>query len=244
MKSTDFAPTRWTLVSQAKADDAAGRTALSELCAAYYAPVVAFLRAEGRSDDAARDLAHEFFARVLGGDALARADAGRGRFRSYLLGAVKHFLSDQRARAGAAKRGGGIAPLPLDGDAAHPTDAGLQIPAPASAPPDAVFDRQWALTLITRTLEVVAAELRNAGKGAQFEALKPWLVGPGARESTLSQAAAGAALGMSEGAVKVAIHRLRQRFRETLKSEVAQTVPADADVDDKLRHLVAVLVRG
>jgi RNA polymerase sigma-70 factor (ECF subfamily) len=106
------------------------------------------------------------------------------------------------------------------------------------------FDRQWALTVIARALEVVGAELRDAGKGAQFDTLKPWLIGSGADTPALDQATAAAALGMSEGAVKVAIHRLRQRFREAVKAEIAQTVPADADVDDELSHLVAVLVRG
>lgn len=243
-RTSAFAATRWTLVTQAKGGDTAAQTALSELCAAYYAPVIAFLRAEGRTEDAARELAHEFFARVLGGQSLAGADAARGRFRSYLLGAVKHFLADQRDRAQAEKRGAGIEPVSLEMHASSDTGAGLEIPAEADAQAEHAFDRQWALTIIARAMEVVGGELREAGKGAHFDALKPWLIGSGAESSTLSQADAARALGQSEGATKVAIHRLRQRFREAVKAEIAQTVPADADIDDELRHLVAVLVRA
>jgi RNA polymerase sigma-70 factor (ECF subfamily) len=231
-----FSVTRWTLVAQAKGEDAAAKEALSDLCSAYYAPVVTFLRAGGRDDDQARDLAHAFFAGVLDGGSLRGADRTRGRFRSYLLGAVKHFLSDLRDRAAAEKRGGGAEALPLDaGTASQP---GLDVAAPEVD--DRTFDRQWALTVIARALEAVGAELRDAGKAGMFETLKPWLSG---ESTTLSQDAAAIALGMSEGAVKVAIHRLRQRFRELVKAEIAQTVPAESDVDDELRHLVTVLAR-
>ena len=229
----NFAATRWTLVARARGGDSAAQAAISELCAAYYAPVNAFLRAEGRTEDAARELAHEFFARVLAGGALGGADAARGRFRSYLLGALKHFLADHRDRAHAEKRGGGTTPEPLD----TATGAGLALPS--ARDDDSIFDRQWALTLIARALEIVGNELRDAGKSAHFDALKPWLTGENA---ALSQADAARQLEMSEGAVKVAIHRLRQRFREAVKSEIAQTVRGDGDVDDELRHLLAVLV--
>ena len=234
--NSGFAATRWTVVAQAKGGDTAAKAALSELCAAYYAPVVAFLRSRGGNEDAAREQAHAFFARVLAGGALGGADPARGRFRSYLLGAVKHFLGDAHDRSLAEKRGGGIEPVPLD---AHATDGGLSLPAPVAPEIEIVFDRQWALTIIARALEAVAAELRDAGKSAHFDALKPWLTGESA---ALSQADAARQLGTSEGAVKVAIHRLRQRFREAVKAEIAQTVRNAADVDDELRHLLAVLV--
>ena len=230
-----FAATRWTLVARASGDDPAAQAALSELCAAYYAPVIAFLRARGRDADTARELAHAFFEKVLAGGALSGADPTRGRFRSYLLGAVKHFLADQYDRAQTAKRGSGAAPLPLD---AHPTDApGLA--APARPEDERAFDRQWALTLIARALEITGAELRDAGKAKHFAVLKPWITGGG---EPFPQAAAAQQLGLSEGAVKVAIHRLRQRFREAVKAEIAQTVPTPADIDDELRHLLAVLL--
>lgn len=227
MSSSSFAPTRWTLVTQAQGHDPAAVAALSELCAAYYAPVVAFLRARNGDEDGARELAHEFFARVLAGGNLKGADRTRGRFRSYLLGAVKHFLADVHDRAIAEKRGGGVEPEPLD-EAAHPLVV-----------EERIFDRQWALTLIARALETIEAELRDAGKAEQFTVLKPWINGG---DETPAQASAAQQLGLSEGAVKVAIHRLRQRFRETIKTEIAQTVPEASDIDDELRHLLAVLL--
>ncbi len=223
----NFAATRWTLVARASGDDAAAQAALSELCAAYYAPVIAFLRARGRDEDTARELAHAFFEKVLAGGTLGGADQARGRFRSYLLGAVKHFLADRFDRARAEKRGGGIEPEPLDEAADSPVED------------ERIFDRQWALTLIARALETTGTELRDAGKAEHFDVLKPWITGGG---ETFPQAAAAQQLGLSEGAVKVAIHRLRQRFREAVKAEIAQTVPSPADIDDELRHLLAVLL--
>jgi DNA-directed RNA polymerase specialized sigma24 family protein len=227
---SDFAATRWTLVAQARGNDTEAKAALSELCDAYYRPVVAFLACEGRTQDAARELAHEFFAIILAGKSLGGAERGRGRFRSYLLGALKHFLADHREKANAEKRGGGVESVPLD----TATGAGLSMPA--SADDERVFDRQWALTVIARALDVISAELRDAGKAAHFLVLKPWLMGDGGAQSV-----AAAQLGMSESAVKVAIHRLRQRFREAVKAEIARTLPDDGDVDEELRHLVAVL---
>lgn len=225
--SENFAATRWTLVARASGDDPVAQAALSELCAAYYAPVIAFLRARGRDEDTARELAHAFFEKMLAGGALGGADQTRGRFRSYLLGAVKHFLADRHDRAQAAKRGGGIEPEPLE-TAAHP-----------AVEDERAFDRQWALTLIARALETTGTELRDAGKAQHFDVLKPWITGGG---ETFPQAAAAQLLGLSEGAVKVAIHRLRQRFREAVKAEIAQTVPTPADIDDELRHLLAILL--
>ncbi len=228
----DFAATRWTLVGRARGGDPAARAALSELCESYYAPVVTFLRSEGRDDDTARELAHGFFERVLDGGGLSGADPERGKFRSYLLGAVKHFLADRRDHAAAEKRGGGVVPVPLED-----TASGLGVPAPDNADSDRAFDRQWALTVIARALDTVASEFISAGKSPHFDVLKPWITGDGGG----SQSDAAAALGMSEGAVKVAIHRLRQRFRDAVKTEIAHTVPAESDVDDELRHLIAVL---
>lgn len=237
MRTTgSFAITRWTLVVQARGGDTAARSALSELCSAYYAPVVTFLRADGREEDAAREMAHAFFAGVLEGRSLGGADPGRGRFRSYLLGAVKHFLADQRDRAAAEKRGGRVEAVALDGGT--PSAPGLDLPAPAAD--DRAFDRQWALTVIERALRAVGEELADAGKREQFDVLKPWLIGG---TETTPQVEAGVRLGMSEAAVKVAIHRLRQRFREVVKKEIADTVPAESDIDDELRYLITVLSR-
>ncbi len=233
----DFRTTRWTQVIASRGESVAAKTALSDLCAAYYAPVVAFLRADGREEDAARELAHEFFARVLERQSLAGVDRARGRFRSYLLGALKHFLGDQRSRAAAVKRGGGIVSVPLG--PGTDTSPGIEIPDPSTPPSDLIFDRQWALTLLDRSLLALGAEFTSAAERAQFEALKPWLTG----EPGTPQSAVAAQLGLNENAVKVAIHRLRRRFRELVKSEIAQTVADAAEQRAELEHLIRVLAR-
>lgn len=234
--AANFAPTRWTLVLAARGDSEPARAALGELCGTYYQPVFRFLQREGRSEDAARELTQEFFARLLARDGLATADPARGRFRSFLLGALKHFLGDQRVRERAAKRGGGAVHEPLP----EPTDTspGRELAAPGPASPEAWFDRQWALAIMDRALSTLAAEHAAEGKADQFERLKPWLVGAAA-----AQADVAGQLGWSEGALKVAVHRLRKRFRELVRAEIAQTVPAFAEVDAELRYLVDVLAR-
>ena len=222
---SNFHATRWTLVLRASGDGAEAKAALSELCAAYYAPVVAFLRREGRDEDAAREMAHAFFEGLLQGG-VGTPERERGRFRSYLLGALKHHLGKHRAAAVAEKRGAGAEHVSL-------TEAGLSVP---TAPDDALlFDREWAFTLIARALAALEAE-----KPAHFPTLKPWLDGG----ATSSQADAALALGMSETAVKVAIHRLRVRFRELIRAEVAATVHDTAEVGDELRHLIAIASGG
>lgn len=230
-----FSPTRWTLVVQASGRDDAGRTALQDLCAAYYEPVVAFLRREGRTEDDARDLAHGFFERLLAGGGLRGANPERGRFRNYLLGAVKHFLRDERASDHAAKRGGGQATIPL-----QDTASGLGEPDPASTQAEIAFDRQWAFTVIGRALDTVAADFRASGKESQFAVLKPWITG----NSPRSQAEAAAELGLTEGAVRVAIHRLRDQFRHAVTTEIAQTTFHPDEAADELRHLIAVVAAG
>ncbi len=232
-----FAATRWTLVLRARGGADEGRAALSELCGAYYQPVFAFLRRSGRSDDAARELTHEFFARLLARGGLAGPDPARGRFRNYLLGAVKYFLRDQHDLTLREKRGAEAVHEPIDATA---DDApALQVADPTALAANAHFDREWALALMNRA--VAALEATQTGPRAeQFASLRPWLMGEGAE----SYAEAGARLGMSEGAVKVATHRLRQRFRELLKAEIAQTLDDPADLDDELRHLCAALASG
>jgi DNA-directed RNA polymerase specialized sigma24 family protein len=222
-------PTRWTLVLRARGEGEEARVALCDLCAAYYAPVVAFLRREGRGEDEARETAHEFFERLLS-DGLGAPDPGRGRFRSYLLGALKHFLAKRRAAAVAGKRGGGIEHVPLVDE----NETAPGIPIPGRCDDSLHFDRTWALALIARALGTLERE--NAGKPLVFQTLKPWLDGGADRP----QAEAAAALGMSGTAVKVAIHRLRTRFRELIRAEVAATVADPAEAADELRHLIAV----
>lgn len=235
---TSFAPTRWTLVLRARGESAESRAALSELCAAYYQPVLRFLRSEGREEDAARELAHEFFQRVLAGRGFDGADPERGRFRSYVLGALKHFLSDARERAQRQKRGGGMIPESLDASGGTDTSPGIQVASPAAANPEAGFDREWALAVMDRALGALRSEFVEAGKPEQFDTLKPWLMGDA---PAMSQAEAASRLGLSEGAIKVTIHRLRKRFREVVRSEIAQTLRDPTLVDEELRHLVDAL---
>jgi RNA polymerase sigma-70 factor (ECF subfamily) len=231
----DFRTTRWTQVSRAKADSPEGRRALAELCHAYYEPVGAFLRCELRDADAARELTHEFFAGVLGGGAISHAEQERGRFRSYLLGAVKHFLSHQREAARRFKRGGGMEIISL-----QDTDAGeARSLAEASAlSPDAAFDRQWALTVLARSLEALREECVADGRADFFAQLKPWLTGDAARGD---QTALAASCGMNPNALKVAVHRLKRRFRELLKIEVAGTLNDNGLVEAEMRVLFAAL---
>lgn len=221
--TSSFHPTRWTLVLRARGEDPEAKAALSDLCAAYYAPVVAFLRRVGRSEDAARELAHGFFESVLAGG-LGAPEPGRGRFRSYVLGALKHFLSKQRAASLAGKRGGGAEHVEWVEDAAGAEDDTLG------------FDRDWAMAVIGRALEALERE----EKPERFRVLKPWLNG----DAVHAQADAARELGMSATAVKVAIHRLRARFRELIRAEVAATVGDHAEVADELRHLIAVVGSG
>lgn len=236
--ASPFAATRWTLVLRARGESVEARGALSELCEAYYQPVLRFLCREGREEDAARELAQEFFARILSGGGFDGADPERGRFRSYVLGALKHFLADSREHAQREKRGGGIAPESLDAASENDTSPGLQVADANGAIPEASFDREWALTVMARALEALQKEMTASGKADQFETLKPWLMGDA---PSMSQADAARQLGVNEGAVKVAVHRLRKRFREAVRTEIAQTLRDPSLVDEELRHLIAAL---
>jgi DNA-directed RNA polymerase specialized sigma24 family protein len=235
--TSPFQDTRWTLVSRSRGADVMAKTALSELCAAYYEPVVVFLRSEGRTDDAARELAHGFFARLLEGGRLERAEQERGRFRSYLLGALKHFLADQKDHVMAAKRGGGVDHLQVDAEAST-SAPGLQIVDANATAPDAAFDRQWAISLLASALSDLESEMVRDGKQALFERLKPWLTGDAGADH---QANAAESLEMSADAVKQAVHRLRKRFRALVKKRIADTVEGSAQAEAEWQHLMAAL---
>jgi RNA polymerase sigma-70 factor (ECF subfamily) len=230
-----FRTTRWTQVNRAKAESPEGRRALAELCAAYYEPVAAFLRCQLREVDAARDLAHEFFAEVLAGNALVHAQPERGRFRSYLLGAVKHFLSHQIQAAQRLKRGGGLESVSLNDTSEIEARS---VPDARVLSPDAAFDRQWALTVLARALEALRQECAGEGRLGFFEQVKPWLTGEAAHGD---QAALAAACGLNANALKVNIHRLKRRFRQLLKAEIAGTLDSPAQVEDEMRALFVAL---
>lgn len=237
--TSSFHDTRWTLVSRSRGSDKQAAAALSELCEAYYEPVVVFLRREGRGDDAARELAHGFFAKLLHGGALRNAEEGRGRFRSFLLGALKHFLADQRDHSLAAKRGGGVEHLQVDADATT-SAPGLQIVDANMAVPDADFDRQWAISLLASALHDLESEMIADGKAELFQRLKPWLTGDA---DAASQACIAQELSMSAEAIKQAVHRLRKQFRALVKKRIADTVEGAAQAEEEFQHLMAELRR-
>ena len=231
--------THWSLVGAAKPGQASqtrAREALEELCRAYWYPLYAFVRSRGYSAADAQDLTQAFFARIIETDGFACADRRRGRFRSYLLGALKHFLANEWHRAKAQKRGGRV--RFVEWDALDPEARYAAASQPADDP-EHLFDREWALETIAAALKALRDEMAQAGKADQFDALKGALTGQD--EAPRDQIAAR--LGMTEGAVKVAVHRLRQRYRMLLRAAIAETVSNEADLDDEMRYLVAVLRR-
>ena len=232
----NFALTRWTLVERTHGSSPEAKAAMRELCEAYYAPVVAFVRREGHPDDSARDLAHEFFARLLSADSLGSAEPARGRFRNYLLGAVKHFLMNKRREANSEKRGGGLEHVAIG--PGTDTSPGVDVAHSRSLPPDAIFDREWALAIIDRALVALEQEYDSAGNGAQFALLKPWL-SPAAAPPAQSDVAGE--MNVSAGAMKVSIHRLRHRFRELVRADIAQTLDDPDELDSEMQHLVSAL---
>ncbi|MDF1813424.1 MAG: sigma-70 family RNA polymerase sigma factor [Verrucomicrobiales bacterium] len=227
-QSESFHTTHWTRVLAAKGDTEDSRLALSDLCDTYYDPVHAYIQYTVRDvpADMVRDLTHEFFAGLLTRPGLDSLERGRGKFRSYLLGAVKNFLSDWRIKQGAEKRGGNQEHTEVDEDTAT---------SPAN---DATYDRQWAYAVLGRALSLLEQEHRDAGKLDHFENLKPWLNG---NATELSQAEVAQKLGISEGAVKVAIHRLRKRFRTLIRSGIEETVLSEEEVGIELNYLIEVL---
>jgi RNA polymerase sigma-70 factor (ECF subfamily) len=231
-----FAATHWTVVLAAARGEGSSRPdeAMTELCRTYWYPLYAFLRRRGHQAHEAEDLTQEFFARLLGPHFLANVDRQKGKFRSFLLASLGHFLSDQRDRARAQKRGGGRAVISLDSLDAE-TRYGLE-PA-QDITPERMFEKQWALSVLEKVLSRLRAELAGEGKAALFEALKETLTG--GRSSRY--AALGAKLGMTEAAVKMAAHRLRRRYRALFREEIAQTVAGPEEIDDEIRYLLSCL---
>jgi RNA polymerase sigma-70 factor (ECF subfamily) len=222
-------------VLQARGESAQARAALNDLCTAYYAPVQSFLRHSVRRSESADDLTNEFFTRVLSGRAFEGVDPQRGRFRSFLLGAVKHFLADVRDCESALKRGGRTIHISLK--PATDTSPGVDVAALPGDLPEAAFQKQWALTVLDRALHQLQSEMAIANRATQFEALKPWLTG----STQESQAEAAMAIGITENAFKVSVHRLRKRFRQLVISEIAQTVLDPIEQQAELDDLILAL---
>ncbi|MEQ9406806.1 MAG: sigma-70 family RNA polymerase sigma factor [Fuerstiella sp.] len=231
-----FATTQWSLVVAAGADDdsrSLARKALEELCRTYWFPLYAFVRRRGYSVTDAQDLTQAFFVKFLSLDGFAAADRSCGRFRSYLLGALKNFLANDWDKVKTQKRGGDVKFLAWD---SLKPEARYTLEPSTRVDLDLEFDRGWALETYERVTEQLRSDCEAKGKGELFDALKPCLTGV-----EFDRVAIAERLGLSDGAVKVSIHRLRQRFREILRAEIGQTVAEPGEVDDEMRYLVAAL---
>jgi RNA polymerase sigma factor (sigma-70 family) len=233
-----FVTTHWSVVvSAGRSDTTRARDALGKLCQTYWLPLYAYVRRAGHSPADAQDLTQEFFGRLLERHTLAQADPERGRFRSFLLASLKHFLINEWEKGRARKRGGRARMIPLQLGTAETRCA--QLAAPDDTP-DRAYDRQWALALLETVLDRLRQEYVDAGREDLFAGLKDTLAGGRAE---IPYRDLGAQLGMSEGAVKVAAHRLRRRYRELLREEIANTVAGPEQVEEELRQLFAALSR-
>lgn len=231
---TQFPATRWTLVVAAgDSDPKEARSALVYLCENYWYPLYAYLRRRGYPSEQAQDLTQEFFIRVLEGRYISRAEPEKGRFRAFLLTSLKFFVSDEEDRQRAHKRGGGLL-VPLE--FASGEERYQREPAHDETP-ERIFERRWALSVLDRVLERLRNEFVQHGRPDHFEHLKVFLLG----HSDTPYAALAKELNTSEGTLKVAIHRLRKRYRELFRQEIADTVASPGEVESELRHLADVL---
>jgi DNA-directed RNA polymerase specialized sigma24 family protein len=235
--AAQFANTHWSVVLMAgdKRNPTRALASLEKLCRVYWHPLYFYARRQGENPHDAQDLTQEFFARLLQNDWLDSVDRGKGRFRSFLLAAFKHFLSNERDKARAQKRGGGQVPIPIDAGNAE-THYGFEPAEQMTA--EKIFERRWAMTLLEQTAARLREEYKRDGKTELFEQLKVTLTEP---RGTIAYADLGRTLHMSEGAVKVAVHRLRLRYRAVLRSEVADTLADPADVEDEVRQIFKAL---
>jgi RNA polymerase sigma-70 factor (ECF subfamily) len=233
-----FHTTHWSVVMAAREKDGtAARDALADLCSAYWYPLYGFVRGRGISPHDAEDLTQEFFRRFLERDSLANVGPAGGKFRSFLLACLKHFLVNEWERAHAQRRGGGQAPIPLDYGEGE-TRLSLEPADPAT--PEALFEKRWAFAVLEQTMKALGAEYAARNRAEAFEDLKGFL--PGGQGSE-SRADLAARRGISTGAVDVAVHRLRQRFGALLREQVAQTVSSEDEVDEEIQYLMTVLGR-
>lgn len=235
-RTAQFTTTHWSLVLAAGGTTSSRSTAaLEDLCRTYWYPLYAYVRRKGHSPEDAEDLVQDFFARLLEKRYLANADRGRGKFRSFLLTSLQHFLVNEWRKLQASKRGGGACGLSWDEEQTE----GRYLAEHAEAyTPEKLFEKRWAMALLDQVLHRLKAEYAAAGKETQFERLKLSLWG----EKTESPyAELSAQLGLTEGALKVAVYRMRRRYRDLLREEVARTVGSPAEVDEELRQLISVV---
>lgn len=234
-----FPPTRWSLVLAAQQRSSPeSAAALETVCRAYWFPLYAYVRRSGQSPHDAQDITQEFFRLLLEKHWLEKADREKGRLRAFLITALKHFMAKEWRRISAQKRGGGQFHLPIDtafAESRYATDPGAHFAAAE------VFDRQWALTLLDLTMDRLRDEFTTSGKTAEFTLLKDFLA---VAHGAIDYANAAARLGISEGNARVVVHRLRKRFRELYREEIAQTLPDGADLEAELRYLASALVHS
>ena len=231
-----FVTTRWTMVlSAGRRSSPQSDRALADLCQTYWYPLYAYVRRQGHSMEDAEDLTQAFFARFLEKNYLEGLSSERGRFRAFLLASLKHFLANEWDKATRQKRGGGARHLSLDWQSAGER---YHFDPPDHASPDRLFDREWALALLERVIRRLRDECVADGKENLFEQAKGYLM---VGQAAIPYAQAALELGMDEGAVRVAVHRLRRRYRQILRDEIAQTLSDPGGVDEELRSLQAAL---
>jgi RNA polymerase sigma-70 factor (ECF subfamily) len=234
--AAQFATTHWSVVAAAGDVSSPQATeALETLCRTYWPPIYAYLRRLGHSTQDAEDLTQGFFARLLDGTSLATLHQAKGRFRSWLLAVLKHFLAHEREKAGAQKRGGGVAHLPFDETV---VETQIQSEAARALEPDRLFERQWALAVLALAADRLRARYAAGGRTELYEHLKGYVSGEPAGDS---YAATAGRLGMTESAIRSAVHRLRRDYQQCIREEVAQTVATPVEIDAELRHLIAIL---
>jgi DNA-directed RNA polymerase specialized sigma24 family protein len=230
-----FTTTHWSVVLEAQGESPAAQEALEKLCRMYWRPIFAFLRRQGIPPEEAEDITQGFFAELLERRSLSAVRKEKGRLRSFLLGGLKYFLANEERRATAVKRGKGQRPIPLE-----ELRAGERIDAEPADPmtPDQIYERRWALTVLERVLSRLKDEYLAADNAVLFDSLKELLPDePGSP----SQAEIATRLGMTENAIRQAFYRFRQRYQALLREEIANTVATPGDIEDELRHLIAVL---
>lgn len=229
-----FRPTRWSLVIQARGEGEAARRALSDLCQTYWFPLYAWCRRSGLAAADAEDMVQGFFLRVLEKRLFDSADATRGKLRTFLLTALQRYVKDERNKAQALRRGGGKV---VSFDAVE-AEEWYKADREDGENPDHYFDRQWAITVLDHAMERLERQSASRGKPGAFAAMRPFLTNEG---SVAEYETAGRGLGMSAGAFKVAVHRLRLKFRDALRAEVAETQPEESSVDEEISYLMRVL---
>ena len=230
-----FTTTHWSVVLEAQGESPAAQEALEKLCRTYWRPIFAFLRRQGLPPVEAEDITQGFFTSLLEHRNLDGVRRERGRLRSYLLGALKYFLADERRRGMAIKRGKGQRLIPLEELRA---DGRVEMEPADPVTAEMIYERRWASTVLERVLNLLKDQYRTAGNTALFDSLKQLL--PDEPDAP-SQADIAAQLGMSENAVRQAFHRFRQRYQDLLREEIAHTVATPGDIEDELRHLIAVV---